>query len=114
MGIYPLKMKTESASADAKRPNPPRHLSKKMKMFWISVFERRNLQLHETVIFLKACEAHDRAEQARRILKRKGLTYEDRFSQPRSRPEVAIERDSRGAFAKLLGQINLYALETWP
>jgi hypothetical protein len=79
-----------------------------MKTFWAEIFETRRLQLHEVVIFLKACEAHDRAEQARLILKREGPTYQDRFQQPRARPEVAIERDSRASFAKLLRQINLY------
>jgi phage terminase small subunit len=85
-----------------------------MKAFWISVFERKDpLQPHEAIIFLKACEAYDRAEQARRILKREGLTYLDRFQQPRSRPEVAIERDNRAQVAKLLTQINLYVSEAW-
>ena len=114
MGLSPLKSKTQSATLEAKRPPPPNHLSKKMKAFWISVFERKDLEPHEAMIFLKACEAHDRAEQARRILKREGLTYQDRFQQPRARPEVSIEYRSRASFAKLLGQINLYGPEWMP
>lgn len=54
-----------------------------------------------------ACEAWDRAEQARKVLRRRGLTYRDRFDQPRARPEVAIERDSRMAFARLLRELDL-------
>ena len=110
MSTLALKPKTETAQ----KPAPPSHLSKKMKSFWIAVFDRKNtLQPHETIIFLRACEAFDRGEQARRILKREGLTYLDRFQQPRSRPEVAIERDSRAQVAKLLNQINLYVPEAW-
>jgi phage terminase small subunit len=114
MGLSPLKSKTQSATLEAKRPPPPNHLSKKMKAFWISVFERKDLEPHEAMIFLKACEAHDRAEQARRILKREGLTYQDRFQQPRARPEVSIEFRGRATFAKLLWQINLYEAEWLP
>lgn len=36
-----------------------------------------------------------------------GLTYEDRFKQPRVRPEVAIERDGRIAFARLVRELRL-------
>jgi P27 family predicted phage terminase small subunit len=108
LSISHLKTKTQTPSADAKRPEPPAHLSKKMKAFWRSVFQRKTLQEYQIEILLKACEAHDRAEQARRILKREGLTYEDRFGQPRSRPEVAIERDSRAQYAKLLDQAGLF------
>ena len=79
-----------------------------MKKFWISIFQSKILKPHETLIFLKALEAHDRAEQARRVLKKKGLTYSDRFDQPRSRLEVMIERYSRAAFAKLIATIHLH------
>jgi phage terminase small subunit len=97
-----------------KTPSPPAHLSKRMKKFWISIFDSKTLKPHETLIFVKACEAHDRAEQARRVLKREGLIFTDRFDQPRSRPEITIERDSRAAFAKLLAQIHLYEVELFP
>jgi hypothetical protein len=79
-----------------------------MKTFWIRAFESNNLQPYQIEILLKALEAFDRAEQARRILKRKGLTYEDRFGQPRTRPEVQIERDSRAQFAKLIDRAGLF------
>ena len=100
--------KTRKGSAAAKPIDPPPHLSKKMKEFWRGVFDLKNLQPFQVLILIKACEAHDRAEQARRILKKDGLTYLDRFKQPRSRPEVAIERDNRALFAKLLSQCGLY------
>jgi phage terminase small subunit len=106
-----MKPETKTAEKPDKTPSPPAHLSKKMKKFWISIFQSKILKPHETLIFLKACEAHDRAEQARRVLKDKGLTFIDCFNSPRTRPEVAIERDSRVAFARLLATIYLYKSE---
>jgi phage terminase small subunit len=100
--------KTRKAAAAAKPSDPPAHLSKQMTEFWNSTVELKNLQPYQILILGKACEAFDRAEQARRILKREGLTYEDRFKQPRSRPEVAIERDAKALFAKLLDQMHIH------
>jgi phage terminase small subunit len=54
-----------------------------------------------------AAESWDRCTEAREILKREGLTFDDRFGQPKARPEVAIERDSRIAFARLLRELSL-------
>jgi hypothetical protein len=54
-----------------------------------------------------AAEAWDRCEQARLVIAEQGLTYMDRFEQPRARPEVAIERDSRIAFARLIRELAL-------
>ena len=84
-----------------------------MKKFWISIFQSKILQPHETLIFLKALEAYDRAEQARSVIKDEGLTFIDRFNSPRVRPEVAIERDNRAAFAKLIATIHLYETSGW-
>ena len=36
-----------------------------------------------------------------------GLTYLDRFGVPRGAAEVAIERDSRLAFARLIRELDL-------
>lgn len=76
-------------------PAPPGHLSKKMKEFWRTVFYINNPQPHEVLLLVKACEAHDRAEQARRVLKKEGLVYLDRFEKPKARPEVGIELTSK-------------------
>ena len=67
-----------------------------------------DLQTHELLELLdQAATALDRAEQARELLDREGPTYVDRFGAPRARPEVALERDSRIGFARLLREIGL-------
>jgi phage terminase small subunit len=54
-----------------------------------------------------ACEAWDRAQQARAAIESTGLTYTNRFNDPVLRPEVAVERDSRLAFARLIRELDL-------
>jgi phage terminase small subunit len=67
------------------------------------------LDEHHLRLLTLACEAWDRAVQSRELIARHGLTYQDRFGCPKARPEVAIERDSRIAFARLLREIGLDA-----
>jgi hypothetical protein len=44
---------------------------------------------------------------AREALKQHGMTYLDRFGAPHARPEIAIERDCRIAFARLVRELAL-------
>jgi len=60
---------------------------------------------HKLVIL--AAEALDRASTARRQLQREGITYTDRFGAPRAHPAVAIERDARASFSRLVAQLGL-------
>ena len=62
---------------------------------------------HHLRLLTLASEAWDRCREARERLKAHGMTFQDRFDQPRSRPEIAVERDSRIAFARLLRELNL-------
>jgi len=90
------------------KPEPPSHLSPEMQEFWRAVFQRIRIQEFQVHLFQKACEAHDRAEAARKILDREGLTFSDRFNQPRARPEVNIEVLSRAQFQKLLTDCGVH------
>ena len=65
------------------------------------------LEDHHRLLLTKAAEAFDRAEGARETIAKEGTTYLDRFEQPCARPEIAIERDSRLAFARLVRELNL-------
>jgi phage terminase small subunit len=92
---------------EKKGQKPPKHLRVATKKWWLSVVTEYFLEEHHVKILTLAAETWDRAQQAREALAASGLTYEDRFGCPRSRPEVAIERDSRIAFARLVRELNL-------
>ena len=65
------------------------------------------LDQHHLLLLEGACEAWDRAAQARAALAEHGLTYIGRDGQPKARPEVNIERDARITFARYLRELDL-------
>jgi len=85
----------------------PKHLEPPTRRWFRSVVDSYSLAPHHIRLLTLAAESWDRGQQAREILSREGLTYNDRFGQPASRPAVAIERDSRISFARLLRELNL-------
>jgi phage terminase small subunit len=90
-----------------KLPKPPGHLQRATKRWWSGVVADFAMEPHHLRLLTLAAEAWDRGQEAREVLAEKGLTYEDRFDCPRARPEVAIERDSRIAFARLVRELAL-------
>lgn len=94
-----------------RRPEPlhpaPTHLQPATQAWFTSVLEGYALEGHHIRLLTLAGEAWDRCEAARIAIDLHGLTYEDRFGAPRARPEVAIERDARVGFAKLLRELDL-------
>ena len=85
----------------------PRHLEPATKKWWKRVALEYELEDHHLRLLTLSCEAWDRCTQARQALAEHGLTYLDRFDQPKSRPEISVERDSRIAFARLLRELAL-------
>jgi phage terminase small subunit len=65
------------------------------------------LEPHHLKLLQAACEAWDRMQAARKALDDLGLTFIDAQGQPRTRPENAVERDSRIAFARLVRELDL-------
>jgi hypothetical protein len=64
-----------------------------------------SLEKHHEHLLTLAAEALDRAEQARKALDEHGLMHVDKSGRPHARPEVAIEKDSRIAFAAAAPQM---------
>ena len=85
----------------------PSYLKDDTAIWWRHVNQEYDLEEHHVRLLTLAAEAWDRTQEARAVLANEGLTYADRFSAPRARPEVAIERDSRLAFARLLRELDL-------
>jgi len=75
----------------------------------VDVLETYELEPHHLRLLQLAGEAWDRACEAREALAEHGLVFSDRFGQPHARPEVAVERDARLAFARLVCELDLDA-----
>ena len=85
----------------------PRHLQPKTRKWVNSVLGEYELESHHAKLLTLAAEAWDRCQEARRTLAAEGCTYINRFNEPRAHPCVAIERDSRIAYARLLRELAL-------
>lgn len=94
-------------SAAPSIPLAPRHLRDDTRRWWRSVVETFDLEPHHLRLLTLAAEAWDRGQQAREVIDRDGPTFTDRFGQPKARPEIAIERDSRIGYARLLRELDL-------
>ena len=82
--------------------NAPRHLSSKTRAWWKRYVKENNFRESQLQLLTLAGEAWDRSAQARCILDEQGLTYMDRFGQPRARPEIDIENKAKLTFEKLI------------
>ena len=76
-------------------------------MWWKAVLEGFELEQHHFRLLRGCCEAWDRAETARREVKREGMFYKDRFGAPKPHPGLDIERKSRDQFRTLLRELGL-------
>jgi phage terminase small subunit len=85
----------------------PEHLQPATQKWWRAVVKEWSLDEHHIKLLTLAGEAWDRCVQARETLAQEGTTFLDRFDQPRARPEIGIERDSRIAFSRLLRELDL-------
>lgn len=85
----------------------PRHLEPATRQWWSTVCADFDLEEHHVRLLTLAAEAWDRAVEARELVAVDGLTFTDRFGQKRAHPAVAIERDARIAFARLVRELDL-------
>jgi len=75
---------------------------------WIeSVCRDWELEPHHVKLLILAGHHFDRVRQAQAVIARDGPTFLDRFSQPKLRPEIQIERDSSVVFSRLLRELSL-------
>lgn len=87
--------------------NIPKHLKKATQKWVKEISETYELESHHRRLLILAAESWDRCQDAREAIAEHGTIYIDKFQQPKPRPEVAIERDSRIAFARLIRELNL-------
>ncbi|HEY5342709.1 MAG TPA: hypothetical protein VIJ66_03515 [Solirubrobacteraceae bacterium] len=93
------------------KPRAPSHLTARSKRIYRTVCEDYDLdrEPHAREVLRLALEALDRADEARAIVTVEGLTYQNRFDEPRAHPMLAVERDCRVAVARLLRELSLDA-----
>ncbi len=92
----------------------PEHLKPATAAWWKSVVGEYALEPHHVRLLTLAAESYDRCTEARELIAKEGLTYRDRFQQPRQHPACAIERDNKTSFARLLRELGLDISEPEP
>ncbi len=90
-------------------PSPPSHLTIATQAWWKGVVRNYFLEPHHLRLLTLAGESWDRCQQAREQIVKDGILQADRFGVSHAHPAVAIERDSRLAFARLLRELDLDA-----
>jgi phage terminase small subunit len=86
---------------------PPSHLSDAGRRFWLDVTADFDLEPHQEKLLLVACDALDRANQARLVVDAQGLMVDDRYGSPKPHPLIAVERDARVVFMRALRELAL-------
>jgi P27 family predicted phage terminase small subunit len=90
-------------------PGVPKHLSERSKKLWRELIGGRVKSPERVALFQAALEALDRADQARMILAKEGLTFEtENTGTVHVHPVAKIEKDARAAFARIWSQLALH------
>jgi phage terminase small subunit len=91
----------------AKKPRPPVHLAPPTRAWWSLVAHDYTLEAHHYRLLTLAGESWDRCVQAREAIAAEGIVFRDDRGNPRTHPAVAIEKDSRIAFARIVRELDL-------
>ncbi len=91
----------------AKPKKAPTHLRDETRKWFMRVLRDWEMADHHIRLLTLAAEAWDRCQEARGILAQEGIAIPDRFGQLRQHPAVAVERDSRIGFARLIRELRL-------
>ena len=86
----------------------PPHLSPEAAAWWQDVTADYDLSPHHLRLLQSACEAWDTGQAARRELAAHGgLTFTDASGNIKAHPAVAMQRDARIGFARLVRELDL-------
>ena len=88
--------------------SPPKDLSRAAKAWYRRLMHEFAIEDEAgRLLLLTAMQAFDRAEDARDLLRKDGITTTDRWGQVKSHPATIIERDSRSGMLAALKSLNL-------
>ena len=65
------------------------------------------LERHHELLLVNAAECWDRAESARKVLAKEGVTYRTGDGPPKRHPAAAVETANRLAFTRILRELGL-------
>ena len=86
----------------------PKHLKAQARAMWARLMDDFDLEDAGALALLQAaCEAFQRAQEARARLDKDGAVLADRFGQLKAHPMAAIERDARGQMIAALRALRL-------
>lgn len=97
----------KSRTAAEKPPEPPSSLGRRGAAEWRTVLATFDLDATHLALLRAACEQLDRADQARLVIKKSGVTFSDRFGQLRDNPACMIERNALNAYRLLRRELCL-------
>ena len=93
---------------DVPIPEPPAHLSERSRELWRAIVPDRALSPGRVALLQAALEALDRADQAREILDREGLTITTKSTgMVHVHPLVKVERENRQLFIRAWDLLGL-------
>src|SRR5258708_4911662 len=90
-----------------KKPKAPSHLTEDTRKWWRSVVRDYDLEERHLRLLQAAGECWDRLCEARELIAKGGLVVAGREGGVRPHPAIAIERDCRTGFARLIRELDL-------
>lgn len=103
----PTKPPLKVLKAPESPQKAPRHLEPATAAWYVTVIADYVLEAHHIRLLTLAAESWDLSQVARRQVESEGLTYLDRYNSPHPHPAVAIGRDARLSFARLVRELDL-------
>ena len=85
----------------------PDYLREETKEWAQEILDGFELEGHHMKLLILACEALDRISEAREVIAKEGAYYRDRFGKPKTHPALAVEKDNKIIFARLMRELNL-------
>jgi len=86
----------------------PKHLKTAARRMWEEILSEFDVDDSAGLSLLEAaCSSYQRAEDARALVRKEGLTIVDRFGQVKAHPACGIERDARGQMITALRALKL-------
>jgi len=87
---------------------PPKHLNATGRAYWRAVLRSYGLEEHHIAILTTACEALDRAAQAREVIEKVGVLIAPKGGgMVRQNPAVRVEKDAQLVFLRAQKELGL-------